>query len=266
MGMNALYECLVSHSRLKPKRHAFNYRVFMFCVDLDDLPRLSHRIFGFSHNRFNWFSIDDQDHIDLGKPGGIRGNLIAWLNTQEVHFPADVKIQLLTFPRVLGYGFNPVSFYYIFASSGTPLAVVAEVVNTFREMKLYAIDSVGDDQLWQRRVAKNFYVSPFSDPGIDFDFRLGVPSDQWRVNIDDYADGERILQSSVRGTRRRLSSFRLVWYALKYPLLSLRIIGLIHWHALLLWARRVPYFRKSDRLEAQQDVMRQQSSSKSKSP
>ena len=105
--MNALYECLVSHSRLTPKRHAFNYRVFMFCVDLDDLPRLSHRIFGFSHNRFNWFSIDDQDHIDLGKPGGIRGNLIAWLNTQELHFPADVKIQLLTFPRVLGYGFNP---------------------------------------------------------------------------------------------------------------------------------------------------------------
>jgi DUF1365 family protein len=65
MVMNALYECTVAHSRLVPKRHSFIYQVFMFSVDLDDLPKLAKRIFGFSHNQFNWFSIDDRDHIDL---------------------------------------------------------------------------------------------------------------------------------------------------------------------------------------------------------
>lgn len=252
--MNALYECTVAHCRLKPKRHAFSYRVFMFSVDLDELPRIS--CFGFSHNRFNLFSIDDRDHVDLGKSGGIRPNLTAWLAEQGISIPDDSRIRLVTFPRVFGYGFNPVSFYYITAGDGAPLLSVAEVTNTFREMKLFPVNASDPEGLWQRRMSKNFYVSPFSDPGDEFDFKLGPPEEKWRVNIDDFSHGERMLVSSVRGDRRELTSARLCWYALKYPLLSLKIIGLIHWHALLLWIKRVPFFRKIDRPEAQLDVMR----------
>ncbi len=257
--MNSLYECSVAHCRLKPKRHAFNYQVFMFCVDLDDLPALNRRIFGFSHNRFNLFSIDDRDHVDLGH-AGIRANLAAWLAEQGIACPDDARIRLVTFPRVFGYGFNPVSFYYIDSITGEPLMAVAEVVNTFREMKLYAMESVGVDGLWHRRVAKNFYVSPFSNPGDEFDFKLGLPGGKWRVNIDNFSDGERMLVSSVRGEKRDLTTARLWWYALKYPLLSLKIIGLIHVHAFLLWLKRVPFLRKSSRREVQLDVMRPHSS------
>ena len=256
MAMNSLYECSVSHCRLKPKRHAFSYQVFMFCVDIDELPALGRRMLGFSHNRFNLFSIDDRDHIDLGRPGGIRGNLTSWLAAQGTLCPDDARIRLVTFPRVLGYGFNPVSFYYIDSQSGEPLVAVAEVVNTFREMKLYVIEAVNEDGTWHRRVAKNFYVSPFSDPGIEFDFKLGNPGEAWRVNIDDYDAGERMLLSAVRGEQRELTSARLLWYAFKYPFLSLKIIGLIHWHAFLLWLKRVPFIRKSERREVQLEVMR----------
>lgn len=266
MVMNALYECTVVHCRLKPKRNPFIYRVFMFSVDIDELPGLGRRFFGFSHNRFNLFSIDDRDHIDLGKPGGIRANLTEWLAGQGISCPSDSRIRLLTFPRVLGYGFNPVSFYYVEAADGTPLAAVAEVVNTFREMKLYAMDSKQPDGSWHRRVAKNFYVSPFSDPGDEFDFKLGIPAGSWRVNIDDHDAEGKVLVSSVRGERRDLKSTRLLWYAVKYPLLSLKIIGLIHWHALRLWIGKVPYFRKSERRDAQLDVLRPHSSLKEKLP
>lgn len=254
--MNSLYECTVVHCRLKPKRNEFTYRVFMFSVDIDELPALGKRLTGFGHNHFNLFSVDDRDHIDMGKPGGIRANLTCWLATQGIDCPDDAKIRLITFPRVLGYGFNPVSFFYVESAAGTPLAAVAEVVNTFREMKLYALDTVESGKIWHRRVAKNFYVSPFSDPSEEFDFNLGLPAETWRVNIDSHADGERTLLSAIRGESRELTSARLIWYAIKYPLLSLKIIGLIHWHALLLWIRRVPYFRKSERLDAQRDVLR----------
>ncbi len=264
--MNSLYECTVSHCRVKPKRHAFDYRVFMFAVDLDDLPALAGEIRGFSHNGFNLFSINDRDHVDIGKPGGIRANLIAWLTGEGVACPEDARIQLITFPRVLGYGFNPVSFYYVSSKSGQPLTAVAEVVNTFREMKLYVVQTVDAGGLWHRRVTKNFYVSPFSDPGMEFDFKLGPPDEKWRVNIDNYAEGERTLLSAVRGERRDICSSRLLWYAFKYPMLSLKIIGLIHWHALLLWVRRVPFLRKADRREAQIDVMRPHSSLKKPEP
>ena len=260
--MNSLYECKISHCRLKPKGHAFDYRVFMLAVNLDELPALAGKIRGFSHNRFNLFSIDDRDHVDLGKSGGIRANLMAWLAGEGFSCPEDASVQLVTFPRVLGYGFNPVSFYYLCARSGEPLAAVAEVVNTFREMKLYLMETIDADGLWHRRVTKNFYVSPFSDPGMEFDFKLGPPEEKWRVNIDNYADGKRTLLSAVRGEQRKLTSARLVWYAFKYPLLSLKIIGLIHWHALLLWVRRVPFLRKADRREAQLDVLRSHSTLK----
>jgi uncharacterized protein len=253
---NTLYECSVMHCRLKPKNHAFNYRVFMFCVNLDELPEINSRLLGFSHNRLNLYSIDDRDHVNLGKSGGIKANLAAWLEQQNYALPEDVKIYLVTFPRVLGYGFNPVSFYYVYSKSGELLLAVAEVVNTFREMKLYLIKPEGETGNLHHRIAKNFYVSPFSDPGNEFDFQLMQPREKWQVNIDNYDAGERTLLSSVKGNRKELTSSRLIWYSIKYPFLSLKIIGLIHWHALLLWVRKVPFFRKHERLEVQLGVMR----------
>jgi DUF1365 family protein len=260
--MNALYECTVFHRRLKPKRKPFSYRVFMFSVDIDELPNLARKLFGFSHNRFNLFSIDDKDHINSGEAGGIRANLMAWMIGQGISCPVDAHIRLITFPKVLGYGFNPVSFYYVESGTGEPIIAVAEVVNTFREMKLYAVDAMLPELSWHRRMAKNFYVSPFSNPGDEFDFKLGMPAENWNVNIDDYDGTDKVLVSAIRGERRELTSLRLVWYALKYPLLSLKIIILIHWHALLLWIRKVPFFRKSERLESQLEVMRPHSSLK----
>lgn len=254
--MNRLYECSVMHARLRPKRHSFEYRVFMLCVDIDELPHLARKHFCLSHNGFNLFSIDDEDHITLGQPGGIRANLSTWLAQRGIYCPSDAKIQLVTFPRVLGYGFNPVSFYYLTAATGEPLAAVAEVGNTFREMKLFAMDGLGEDQVWKSRVSKNFYVSPFSDPGDEFDFRLGLPGTDWQVNIDNYSNGDLMLVSAVRGRSCELTTLRLLLFSLKYPFLSLKIIFLIHWHALVLWFRKVPFLRKAMRPEAQLGVMR----------
>lgn len=264
--MTSLYECSVTHSRLKPKRHAFNYQVFMIRIDLDELPSIAQHTFGFSHNRFNIFSINDCDHIAQGASGGIRGNLVAWMAEQGVKCPEDARVELVTFPRVFGYGFNPVSFYYVTSKAGCPIMAIAEVVNTFREMKLYLMEELSAGGIWHRRVAKNFYVSPFSDPGDEFDFTIGTPNTEWRVNIDNYSNGERVLLSGIRGVQRSFSSARLLGYVFKYPLLSLKIIGLIHWHALLLWIKRVPFVRKTERLEVQLDVMRQHSSLKKNSP
>lgn len=258
--MNGLYECTVMHRRLIPKSHGFRYRVFMFCVDLDDLPRLGKSLFGFSHNRFNLFSINDEDHVRASGTGSIRESLCEWLAHQGSPCPADARIQLVTFPRVLGYGFNPVSFFYISSPEGKPLAAVAEVVNTFREMKLYPMNHLGTDQVWHSRVAKNFYVSPFSDPGDEFDFKIGLPGKSLKIHIDNYAVGERSLVSSVIGKQRALTSARLWIFSLKYPLLSLKIMVGIHWQALILWLRRIPFFRKTARLDSQVDVMRPHSS------
>jgi DUF1365 family protein len=251
-----LYECELFHQRLRPRRNAFRYRIFMLDVDLDTLDGTIRTVRGLRHNRFGLFSIDDRDHIDLGLPGGIRPNLTAWLESHGVTLPPGARIRLVTFPRVLGYGFNPVSFYYISSSDGVPLMAVAEVVNTFREMKLYVVDQGTPDTGWHRRITKNFYVSPFSDPGDLFHFRLGIPGSGWRVDIDNLDAEGTVLTSSIRGTAAPLTSFRLCRCAFKYPLLSLKIIGGIHWHAMLLWMRGFPFMRKAERQDTQTEVLR----------
>jgi uncharacterized protein len=256
MVMNSIYECVIVHRRLKPIANKFTYRVFMLSVDIDELNALGKNHSGFSHNRLNLFSIDDRDHVDLGKPGGIRANLSTWLVEQGMVCPDDARIRLVTFPRVLGYGFNPVSFYYVESKAGDPIAAVAEVVNTFREMKLYFLGAADADGMWRRRMAKDFYVSPFSDPGDEFDFRLGPPGESWQVNIDNHTPDGCSLSSCVRGERRAFTTARLLGYGIKYPLLSLKIIFLIHWHAFLLCLRKVPFVRKAERREAQLGVLR----------
>ena len=99
-------------------------------------------------------------------------------------------------------------------------------------------------------------MSPFSSLTLQFDFRLQSPQAALELRVDDY-DGEQcVLRSGLRGTRRGLSDARLAWYAIKYPLLTLQVIGLIHWHALRLWLRGVPCYRKADAPQLQRQVLR----------
>lgn len=254
------------HQRLVPQREPFHYRVFMIAFELSELSEMARKNRWLGHNCFRLFSINDADHIDLGIEGGIRPNLVHWLSEQGKEVPADARIELVTFPSVLGYGFNPVSFYTISSNEGEALYMVAEVVNTFREMKLYLVDEQGRDQRWRRRVEKNFYVSPFSDSGDDFDFQLSLPEEELSINIDNWNEGQRTLISSVRGREVALTSGRLLRFAGRYPFLSLKIIVGIHWQAFRLWVAKVPFFRKNEGLETQKDVLRPHSSLNKKTP
>jgi len=249
--MNALYECEVVHERLHPKRHRFAYRLFFLDLNLDDLPRLPL----FSHNRFNLYALLDRDHLDLGA-GGIRANLEAWLATQGVTLPPVCGVRLITLPRILGYIFNPVCFYFISDAQGRPLHAVVEVCNTFRELKPWFIAAPEKPGFFHLTVPKHFYVSPFSSLQTEFDFRLQVPGENLEIHIDDLEDGRRTLVSWIRGTRRPLTSARLAWYTLRYPLLTLQVIFKIHWQALLLWLKRVPFFQKTADPGQQRDLFR----------
>jgi DUF1365 family protein len=236
-----LYECAVNHTRISPKKHAFTYRVFMLAIDLDDFPKLPL----LSKNRFNLFSIDDRDHIHTDPGKSTRENLTAWLAEKATTIPADARIILLTFPRVLGYAFNPVSFYYISSKSGEPITAVAEVTNTYREMKLFPLGVPDAEGKFDHLIAKNFYVSPFSDPNDAFHFRIAQPGEKWHVSINNLTEGKPTLMSSITGDRCDLTTSRLALYAVKYPLISLSIIFRIHLHALLLFLKKIPHFPKS---------------------
>ena len=270
---SSLYECQVMHHRFAPKVHRFAYRIFLFAIDLDELGDLAGGIPILSVNRRNLYSFREDDYLPTGEPvhngsrgagaapgGGLKERVLAFVRRRGVDIPGG-RVVLLTLPRVAGYLFNPVSFYYCFDSEGRPAAAIAEVTNTFREMKPYFL---GPDALarspgapsFQARIPKYFYVSPFSDVDVAFDFRLPTPNEGLAIRIDDFDKGERTLASALTGRRLPLTGARLAWYSLKYPLITVKVIALIHLHALLLRIKRVPWFAKASRAVDQRDLYR----------
>jgi uncharacterized protein len=258
---SCLYECQVMHQRLAPKHYALRHALFMFYLDLDELDALSQRLRLFSRNRWNIYGFRDDDHMPgCGQAGAaLKQRLQQYLAAQGIQLAAASHVRLLTLPRILGYVFNPISIYFCFEhESGAPVCAVAEVGNTFREQKLYLLPSpaAADAQLFTLRVPKHYYVSPFSSLTLQFDFRLRVPQQALDIRIDDFDGEQRTLRSGLRGERRSLRDARLLWFALKYPLLTLKVIGLIHWHALRLWCKGVPWHRKTDNPQLQRQVLR----------
>ena len=244
------------HHRLAPKEHRFRHPVFMFCLDLDELGRLSKTLALFSRNRFNVFSFYDKDHL-AAEGETVKHTLMAWLRQEGVDIRENDRIHLLTFPRVFGYIFNPVSFYFCMRESGEPVCAVAEVGNTFGEFKRYLVpvSERRSSGLFVLSAPKEFYVSPFSDLDIRFEFRLRMPGERLSIQIDDY-DGTRcVLVTALTGSQRPMTNSCLAWFIVRYPLMTLKVIFLIHWQALLLFLKRIPFFAKAARPERQVDVI-----------
>lgn len=252
---SCLYDCEVVHERLSPKRHGFRYRLFFLDVDLDELDALSRKLWLFSRNRWNFYSFRDEDHLDLGQ-GGVKENLMKHLQDKGLVLPAGARVRLVTLPRVLGYIFNPVCFYFVSDAEGRPLHAVAEVTNTFHEMKPYVISAPNADGVFEQVVAKHFYVSPFSELDTKFHFRLGVPGEGIKIHIDDLTGEERTLVSWIHGKRRALTDARLLWYLVRFPLVTLGVIVRIHWQAFRLWLKKLPFHRKAANPGLQRDLFR----------
>jgi hypothetical protein len=258
---SCLYECQVMHQRLAPKRYGLRHALFMLYIDLDEIDRCSQQLRLFSRNRWNLYSFRDADHMPgCGHAGtSLKQRLEQYLSSQGIRLGAAGRVHLLTLPRILGYVFNPISVYFCFErAGGAAVCAVAEVGNTFGEQKLYLLPAPQqhDARLFVLRVPKHFYVSPFSSLTLQFDFRLRVPEQQLDIRVDDFDAERRILRTGLRGRRRALRDARLLWFTLKYPLLTLQVIALIHWHALRLWLRGLSWHRKADSPRLQQQVLR----------
>jgi uncharacterized protein len=251
------------HHRLAPKEHKFSYDVFMFYIDLDELELLSKKNWLLSWNRFNLFGFYNKDHANttesaLDKASSVKSKLIEYIKSKGIN-EVPHRITLLSNLTTMGYLFNPVSFYYLFDKENNPFCCIAEVSNTFGEMKLYVMDSsqlVGDT--FSIRVPKNFYVSPFSKANTWFHFILKVPGEKILQRVDDYMDeaGDRFLLSSISGNKEKFSDINLLKNFFSIPFITVKVIALIHWQAFRIYLKKIPYYKKSQDQEFQQHYIK----------
>ncbi len=235
---SCLYLGRVMHKRLMPFRHRLDFRVFSLFVDLDALPGLSRRLRLFSHNRWNLFSFMDRDH---GPRDG--SALRPWLDAQLNDAGIDLDggpVRLLCFPRILGYVFNPLTIWFCHHRSGRLKAVLYEVSNTFGQRHGYLIP-VDADQAAAKTIRqacdKCFYVSPFITMNATYNFRLVEPGERLSVLIRQWTDEGELLIAAQTGERETLQDRSLLRAFVNYPLMTLKVIAAIHWHAFRLWRK-----------------------------
>ena len=241
---NRIFFTRVLHRRLAPVEYRFSYRVFSLLLDLDALSGLRLRFL--SLNSFNLLSFNERDHGPRdGSP------LKPWAENLLRRNGVDIeggRIRLLCIPRVLGYGFNPLSIWYCHHRDGSLRAVIAEVNNTFGEHHFYLLSNGGLPLSWpvNRSVEKVFHVSPLMGMEARYDFRLAEPSDRLSVLIKQFQDGELTLVASQQGEGHALSDKRLLAALFRVPLMTFKVMAAIHWQALKIWLRGAPFFPKPE--------------------
>ena len=242
---SCIYNGEVTHTRFKPIRHFLKYKTISRLIDLDEVVQLDKSIGIFSHNKFNIFSFYDKDHGD--RDGGC---LRKWVltNLSKFNIKGDItKIKILCYPRIFGYVFNPLSIFYCYEEEKLK-AIFYEVKNTFNEQHTY-IFKIKDNEVITQKCKKKFYVSPFMDMETYYNFKLLNPNDKLSVFIKQTDAKGTILTATQTGSKKELTFKQLSINFFKYPLMTIKIIGSIHYEALLLWKKGAIFRKRSIKLK-----------------
>jgi DUF1365 family protein len=247
---SCIYEGRVWHRRYQPVDQQFRYRLFMVYLDLAELGELVPAVVPSRKSAVGSFQAGDHfsgEQVCLDRA-------VRELVQQRTGTRPSGPIRLLTQLRAFGYYFSPLNLFYCFDDHDRDLQyVVAEVSNTpWNERHYYVMwegNRVGAAGGLRFVHEKAFHVSPFMDMDVDYRWRLGTPGDRLRATIENSADGERFFRAGLSLQRRPLSRGTLRAAALRYPLMTTRIMAAIYYQALRLWMKRCPYYphpKKSD--------------------
>jgi DUF1365 family protein len=229
-----LYAGRVAHIRHMPFRHRFDYRIWMLCADLDRLDEIAAGSRIFAHNQAGLISIRDRDH---GFRDGrtLRGYVEAALTRENLQ-EFGVKIQFVTMPRLLGYAFNPISFYFCHDGAGRLGAVLHQVKNTFGDQIGYLMPVHGGGMIRQT-APKRMHVSPFFDMQGGYRFALTAPGEKLTVSIQYGTAGQKRMTATMSLHARPFTDASVLRLLAQMPFVPMKVMGAIHWQALKLFLR-----------------------------
>lgn len=231
-----LYEGQIFHERLKPFNHKFSYKIFFLKFPLSKMNELSNIFFSF--DRFNLFSFYNKDYLD-GSSRPLDEKIREVLSAEGITVTGEIVLH--TLPRILGYGFNPVSFWYVYNSVGEIECILSEVNNTFGDRHYYLLQNFEEYKNISSK--KVFHVSPFFD--IKGEYQFSFLKKVVSINYFDDAEKNFYFKSSLVETQcMEYSASNLLKLFLKYPMMSFLVMYRIHWQAVVLFFKKAKFFKR----------------------
>ena len=250
IGSSTLVEMKVYHKRYRPKPYEFSHKVLYLMLKLEEDNEVVQTNL-FSINRLNFFSLFWKDYgfEAFDNPTKYVRQILEDFNIKS---ESVSSIFLLTIPKVLGCGFNPVSFWLCFDSNKLLYAVLVEVNNTFGERHSYLCFNEDMSPISKFNTVnhpKVFHVSPFCKVVGNYEFLFDINDKAIKINIDYYDSDKKLIATSIKGHPVELVDRNLVKYLMSIPLMTIKVLFLIHYHALLLWLKKIPYVKKPTKFD-----------------
>ena len=237
---SAIYTCTVLHTRLRPKRHHLSYSVFSLLLDLDELETLESRVLGVERPGLLGFRASD--HGDGKTP--LRQWAEGLLSDAGIDWDGG-RIELLCYPRMLGFVFNPLTVWFCRSRAGDLRGILYEVHNTHGERHTYVLPANPASGEVRHEAPKTFFVSPFMPPECTYHFRIVPAGDDVVVSIIEHDAEGPLLAASFTGEQQPLTDRALLGLLVSYPLMTLKVVAGIHWEAIKLLAKGFRFFDHS---------------------
>ena len=242
---SAIYSGVVRHRRSSPTRHKFSYRLFMMYLDLSEISSVCES---------NWLWAEDRPAVAqfkrkdyLGNPDTSLSEAVRNNVKESLGYRPEGPIRMLTHLRYFGYVMNPVTFYYCFNTSGDEVeAVIAEITNTpWNKKHTYVLgpnDNITPGRRSSHRFRKSFHISPFVDMDNDYHWKFRVPNKRLSVYMEASRQDQKILDVNLLLKRQEITPRRMTKILIKYPFMTMKILGGIYLQATRLWLKGTPFF------------------------